>query len=183
MSISPEQASKVLAEADCCYTQEQIQQAIDKMAREISDQLSGLNPLLLCVMTGGLIITGDLLLRLDFPLQYDYIHASRYAGATRGAELNWITRPHLPLRDRHVLIIDDILDEGVTLRELLAYCQQQGVQSARTAVLVNKLHDRKQLSSADFIGLTVEDRYVFGYGMDYKGFLRNVPGIYAVKDE
>ena len=183
MSISPEQASKVLADADCCYTRQQIEQAIDKMAREISDQLSGLNPLLLCVMTGGLIITGDLLLRLDFPLQYDYIHASRYAGATRGAELNWITRPHLSLRDRHVLIIDDILDEGVTLRELLAYCNQQGVKSARTAVLVNKLHDRKQLDSADFIGLTVEDRYVFGYGMDYKGFLRNVPGIYAVKDE
>jgi len=183
MSISPEQASRVLAAADCCYNREQIQQAIDKMAQEISDELSGLNPLLLCVMTGGLIITGDLLLRLDFPLQYDYIHASRYAGNTRGAELNWITRPHLPLQGRHVLIIDDILDEGVTLRELLEYCQQQGVQSARTAVLVNKLHDRKQLKSADFIGLTVEDRYVFGYGMDYKGFLRNVPGIYAVSEE
>jgi hypoxanthine phosphoribosyltransferase len=81
-----------------------------------------------------------------------------------------------------VLIVDDILDEGITLKELVAYCEQQGVSSVRTAVLVNKLHNRKTLESADFIGLTVEDRYVFGYGMDYKGYLRNVPGIYAVNE-
>jgi len=183
MSISPEQASRVLASADCCYNHEQIQQAIDKIAQQISAELSGLNPLLLCVMTGGLMITSDLLMRLDFPLQYDYIHASRYAGNTRGSELNWITRPHMSLKDRHVLIVDDILDEGITLRELIAFCKREGAASTRTAVLVNKLHDRKHLDHAGFIGLTVEDRYVFGYGMDYKGYLRNVPGIYAVSDE
>lgn len=183
MSITAEQAGQVLANARCCYTKEQITHAIDRMAADITEQVGDLNPLLLCVMTGGLIITGDLLLRLEFPLQYDYIHATRYAGNTRGSELNWITRPHTSLAQRHVLIVDDILDEGITLKELLNYCRQQGVSSVRTAVLVNKLHDRKHLNSADFIGLTVEDHYVFGYGMDYKGYLRNVPGIYAVADE
>lgn len=183
MSITDQQAHQVLLKAECCYTKAQIETAIDQMAAAITADLGGKNPLLLCVMTGGLIITGDLLLRLDFPLQYDYIHASRYAGKTRGSTLNWISKPHLPLKGRHVLIVDDILDEGITLKELIAYCEQEQVASARTAVLVSKLHERKHMDTADYVGLTVEDRYVFGYGMDYKGYLRNVPGIYAVNEE
>ncbi|WP_455208427.1 hypoxanthine-guanine phosphoribosyltransferase [Kaarinaea lacus] len=182
MTINAKQAAEVLAAAHCCYNKVQVEHAIDRMAKEITDQLGGLEPLLLCVMNGGLIITGDLLLRLDFPLDYDYIHASRYAGKTRGSELNWVTKPHKPITGRHILIVDDILDEGITLQELVRYCEKEGVASVRTAVLVNKLHDRKSLDTADFIGLTVEDRYVFGYGMDYKGYLRNVPGIYAVDE-
>jgi len=182
MTITAQEASKVLAVAHCCYNKVEIERAIDQMAKEITAQLGELEPLLLCVMNGGLIITGDLLLRLDFPLDYDYIHATRYAGKTRGSELNWVSRPHKPLAGRNVLIVDDILDEGITLQELVKYCEQEGVGSVRTAVLVNKLHDRKHLDIADFIGLTVEDRYVFGYGMDYKGYLRNVPGIYAVDE-
>lgn len=182
MSITAEQAHQVLEHADCCYTKQQIEIAIDQMAAAITTDLNGKNPLLLCVMTGGLIITGDLLLRLDFALQYDYIHATRYAGKTRGSTLNWVSRPHIPLKDRHVLIVDDILDEGITLKELVEYCKQEQVASVRTAVLVNKLHERKSMDNADYVGLTVEDRYVFGYGMDYKGYLRNVPGIYAVDE-
>jgi len=182
MSITDKQAHQVLLNADCCYTKAQIETAIDQMAAAIATDLGGKNPLLLCVMTGGLIITGDLLLRLEFPLQYDYIHATRYAGKTRGSTLNWVCKPHIPLKGRHVLIIDDILDEGITLKELIAFCEQEGAVSVRTAVLVNKLHDRKDVDRADYIGLTVEDRYVFGYGMDYKGYLRNVPGIYAVNE-
>jgi len=182
MTITAQEASEVLAAAHCCYNKAEIERAIDQMAKQITEQLGELEPLLLCVMNGGLIITGDLLLRLDFPLDYDYIHATRYAGETRGSELSWVSRPHKSLADRNILIVDDILDEGITLQELVKYCEQEGVSSVRTAVLVNKLHDRKQLDTADFIGLTVEDRYVFGYGMDYKGYLRNVPGIYAVDE-
>ncbi|MCI0505002.1 MAG: hypoxanthine-guanine phosphoribosyltransferase [Gammaproteobacteria bacterium] len=182
MTITAKEAAAVLAAAQCCYNKAEVEHAIDRMAKEITRQLGGLDPLLLCVMNGGLIITGGLLLRLDFTLDYDYIHASRYAGKTRGSELNWVSKPHKPIAGRHVLIVDDILDEGITLQELVKYCEKENVASVRTAVLVNKLHDRKSLSHADFIGLTVEDRYVFGYGMDYKGYLRNVPGIYAVDE-
>ena len=182
MTITAKEAAAVLAAAHCCYNKAEVEDAIDRMAKEITEQLGQLEPLLLCVMNGGLIITGDLLLRLDFALDYDYIHATRYAGKTRGSELNWISKPHKPMAGRHVLIIDDILDEGITLRELIAYCKAENVASVRTAVLVNKLHNRKSLTTADFIGLDVEDRYVFGYGMDYKGYLRNIPGIYAVDE-
>jgi hypoxanthine phosphoribosyltransferase len=182
MTITAKEAAEVLAVAQCCFNKAEVEHAIDRMAKEITAQLGELDPLLLCVMNGGLIITGGLLLRLDFALDYDYIHATRYAGKTRGSDLNWISKPHKPIAGRHVLIIDDILDEGITLQELIKYCKDEGVASVRTAVLVNKLHDRKSLATADFIGLDVEDRYVFGYGMDYKGYLRNVPGIYAVDE-
>lgn len=181
MSITSDEARQVLAEAECCYTRAQVEQALDTMAQDITATLQDSNPLVLCVLNGGLIVTSELLLRLPFPLNYDYIHATRYRGETRGGELNWIAKSSYSLRDRHILIIDDILDEGLTLAALVQYCKGEGAASVYTAVLVNKLHERKVDLQADFVGLDVEDRYVFGYGMDYKGYLRNVPGIYAVK--
>ena len=182
MSITADEANQVLQQAECCYSKKEVESAIDKMASEITVDLGKLNPLLLCVMNGGLIITGDLLLRLEFPLHYDYIHATRYAGEINGSQLVWVAKPQHIVKDRHILIIDDILDEGITLREIAKYCHDAGATSVRTAVLVNKTHNRKQFDHADYVGLTVDDRYVFGYGMDYKGYLRNIPGIYAVKD-
>jgi len=182
MSITAEEANTILSSAHCCYSKAQIDEAINAMAKKITGDLQALNPLLLCVMNGGLIITGDLLLRLEFPLHYDYIHASRYRGKTSGGVLNWIAKPQHAIDNRHVLIVDDILDEGITLAEIADYCTKAGACSVRTAVLVNKLHDRKHVRAADYVGLTVEDHYVFGYGMDYKGYLRNVPGIYSVNE-
>lgn len=181
MSITSEEARQVLAEAECCYTRAQVEQAFDNMAQAITAELEDKNPLVLCVLNGGLIVTSELLLRLPFPLNYDYIHATRYRGETRGGELNWIAKSSHSLKDRHVLMIDDIHDEGKTLAALVKYGLQEGAASVHTAVLINKLHDRKVDYRADFVGLDVEDRYVFGYGMDYKGYLRNVPGVYAVK--
>ena len=182
MPVTAEQARAVLARADCLYTAQQIDEAYDRLAAAISAKLEGSDPLVLCVMTGALIPAGQLLTRIQFPLQIDYIHATRYRGDTRGGALNWIVEPTSPLKDRVVLIIDDILDEGVTLDGILAYCRAQGAREVYCAVLVNKIHGRKALQSVDFIGVEVEDRYVFGCGMDYKGYLRNIPGIYAVNE-
>jgi hypoxanthine phosphoribosyltransferase len=183
MPTSSDEARLVLANADCCYTKAQVETALDEMAEAITATLQDSNPLVLCVLNGGLIVTSELLLRLPFPLHCDYIHATRYRGETRGGELNWIAKSSHPLKGRHVLIIDDILDEGLTLEALLKHCREEGAASVRSAVLVNKLHDRKADLQADFVGLDVEDRYVFGYGMDYKGYLRNAPGIYAVSEQ
>ena len=182
MAITPEHAMQVLESADCCYTQAQVQDTIERMAQQLIRDYTDKNPLLLCVMNGGLIFTAELLLRLPFPLQYDYIHATRYAGQTRGGELNWIAESTIPLLDRHVLIIDDINDEGLTLAAIVKHCKEKNPLSVKTVVLVDKQHDRKQGDPADYNGVTVEDRYVFGYGMDYKGYLRNAPGIFAVND-
>jgi len=132
-------------------------------------------------MNGGLITTAELMLRMDFPLEQDYMHASRYRGDTSGGAIHWVVEPKHALKDRVVIIVDDILDEGYTLAAIVEHCKSQQATCVETVVLVEKLHERKQGIQATYVGLQVEDRYVFGYGMDYKGYLRNAPGIFAVK--
>jgi len=183
MTITVNQARQVLEKSECCFNHKQVGEALDNMASDIQNLLQDKNPLLLCVMNGGLITMAQLLLRLQFPLQYDYIHATRYQGEIQGSELNWISKPSASMENRHVLIVDDILDEGLTMAAIVDYCNLNGAATVHSAVLVNKRHDRKSLAQADFTGLHVNDRYVFGYGMDYKGYLRNLDGIYALKDE
>lgn len=175
-------AEQALLEADCLFTNAQVQAALDEMAQGITTKLKDRNPLVLCVMTGGIIPAGHLLTRLNFPLQIDYIHATRYRGETAGSHLQWLVRPTHSLRGRDILIVDDIYDEGVTLAEIVEYCWAEGAKEVYMAVLINKIHDHKHPLNVDFVGLETPDRYLFGYGMDYKDYLRNAPGIYAVKD-
>ena len=173
----------VLAEADLLVTEAEVGAAISRMAQEITDQLKDANPILICVMNGGLIFTGQLLTKLVFPLEVDYVHATRYGHEISGAGLNWIVKPQLELKGRTVLLLDDILDEGVTLAAIADFCRQQGATDVYMAALVEKLHLRKVTPGmrADFTGIEVGDRFLFGYGLDYKGYWRNAPGIYAVK--
>jgi hypoxanthine phosphoribosyltransferase len=133
-------------------------------------------------MNGGLVLTAALLARLHFALRVDYMHATRYRERTSGSDLHWKVEPSQDLAGKDVLVVDDILDEGYTLDAILAYCRRQSPASLRTAVLVRKMHSRGVSPAVDFIGLEVPDRYVFGYGMDYKGYWRNAPGIYAVAE-
>lgn len=177
------EANKILAEADLLVNEAEVSMVIDRLAGEITSQLKKSNPILLCVMNGGLIFTGQLLTRLVFPLEVDYVHATRYGHETNGTHLHWTVRPQLELKGRTVLLLDDILDEGVTLAAIADYCRQQGAVKILMAVLVEKLHLRKVTPGmhADFCGIEVGDRFLFGYGLDYKGYWRNAPGIYAVK--
>jgi hypoxanthine phosphoribosyltransferase len=156
--------------------------ALDRLAQEIAAVLGGQNPLVLCVMTGAVVITGALLMRLDFPLRLDYVHATRYRGATQGGYLRWIYRPSAAIAGQAVLVLDDILDEGVTLAAILDACRIEGARSIHSAVLVEKQRSRPCGFQADFVGVRVPNRYLFGCGLDYKGYLRNAPGIFAIAD-
>lgn len=182
MLVTAEQALNVYSHAELLYTQDEVEAALVRMAREISAMLKGQEPLVLCVMTGGIVPAGKLLTLLDFPLQLDYIHATRYLGEICGGELHWLNKPSHSLKDRVVLVIDDILDEGLTLAAIIEECKAAGAREVQCAVLTRKVHPRKQWVKAEFVGLEVADRYVFGYGMDYKGYLRNAHGIFAVKE-
>jgi hypoxanthine phosphoribosyltransferase len=179
--VTPEQALRVRAEADLLYPGPAVEAALDRMAGRIAEGLGGSDPLVLCVLSGAVVAVGKLLPRLDFPLTLDCLHATRYRDTTHGGELDWRVRPRVPLAGRTVLVVDDILDEGLTLAAILGYCRAQGAREVRTAVLVDKRRERQVEVTPDFVGLTVPNRYVFGYGMDYHGYWRNAPGIYAVK--
>lgn len=184
-SFSLDKVTQVASRAKCLITHEEIETALDAMAERISADLRNANPIVLCVLIGGIIPTGSLLTRLDFPLQVDYVHATRYGDATRGTHLEWIAKPTVDLKDRVVLVVDDILDGGVTLAELVRFCEQDGAKSVKTAVLVEKNTQREPnaVQKADYTGVRVDDHFVFGYGMDYKRYLRNAPGIFAVSSE
>lgn len=183
MAITAQQALEVFNAAECLHDAAAVGAAVDRMAVAINRELSDAHPLVITVMHGGLIPAGMLLPRLDFLLQVDYLHATRYRGEIRGGELHWQVHPHRSLEGRTVLLIDDIFDEGHTLAAIHRYCVGAGAVRVLGAVLVDKLHDRKADYRPDFIGLEVPDCYVFGYGMDYKDYLRNAPGIFAVKEE
>lgn len=181
--MTPEQIKRVYNRARCLHGSQEVEAALDDMAADIRAALEHSNPILLCIMNGGLIVTGSLATRLQFPLQIDYLHATRYRDKTVGSDLQWRSYPSLSLAGRHVLIVDDILDQGATLQSVFEYCKEQGAERVLIAVLVNKRHARKLTTlTADFVGLEVEDYYLFGYGMDYKGYLRNAAGIYAVDE-
>jgi len=182
MGITAEQAAAVYRAADCLHDQAAIEQALDRMAAQVRTALAGRDAVALVVMNGGFIPAAGLLLRLDYPLRIDYLHASRYRERTRGGELDWKRHHDVPLAGRDVLVIDDILDEGYTLAAIVEQCRREGARRVWSLVLAEKLHDRGLDFAADFVGVTVPDRYVFGYGMDYKGYLRNAPGIYAVAE-
>jgi len=177
--ITAQQAWSVLSRADLLYSADQVEKALDAMASGISQKLSGTDPLVVCVLTGGVVPFGLLLPRLQFPLQIDYVHATRYGKKLHGGQLQWISGPHQEIHGRTVLLIDDILDEGTTLAGIEARYRAEGAREVYKAVLVLKDRARTHDVTADFVGLVVPDRYVFGYGMDYKGYLRNAPGIYA----
>jgi hypoxanthine phosphoribosyltransferase len=179
-AVSPEQAWEVFRQADCLFAEPQVEAALDNMAVAIKQRLADTNPVVVCLMNGGVVPFGKLLTRLQFPLQVDYVHATRYGARIHGGNLEWIAGPFVPARDRTVLLVDDILDEGTTLAAIEARYQADGAKRVFKAVLTRKDRPRKVAVDVDFVGLEIPDRYVFGYGMDYKGYLRNAPGIYAV---
>ncbi|WP_054340797.1 hypoxanthine-guanine phosphoribosyltransferase [Neptunomonas antarctica] len=178
-----EHIKKIYSEADTLFNEAEVEAAIKNMAVAITATLAELNPVVFTVMNGGIVIGGKLLTQLNFPLEASYMHATRYRNGTSGHDLEWKVAPMIDFDGRPVLVVDDILDEGHTLAEIIDYCHKNGATQVYSAVLVNKLHERKAREDlkADFVGLEVEDRYIFGYGMDYHGYWRNAPGIFAVK--
>lgn len=180
-----DQLRAVRRRARCLFTLDQVHASLDRLAAQLNDDYANRNPLLLTVMNGGVVIAGELLTRLEFPLQIDYLHATRYRNTTSGSELVWRVRPGDELAGRHVLILDDILDVGSTLLGIIDACREIGAASVATAVLVDKQHDRKARPGlvADYTALYAEDAYLFGCGMDYRGYWRNAPGIFAVQEQ
>ena len=171
-----------LARSVLVHAEEALDAAIKRVAAEITHDLAGSNPVFLTIMQGGLMFAGRLALQLRVECEFDYVHASRYRGKTSGGGLLWLARPHIPLHGRDVLLVDDILDEGHTLSGIRDWCGTQGARTVRIAVLCEKRHGRTVPGlKADYVGLEVPDRYVFGYGMDFHEQGRNLPAIYALE--
>jgi hypoxanthine phosphoribosyltransferase len=181
--ITREQYDAVASRAELLVSGEEMERILDRLAEEITGVLADKDPLVLCVMKGGVIAVGRLLPRLRFPLELDYIHATRYRDGTSGGGIQWVHRPSASVRGRHLLVVDDILDEGVTLQSVVDACCADGAMSVHSAVLVEKEREHAFDIEADFVGVRLPNRYLYGYGLDYKGYFRNADGVYAIADE
>jgi hypoxanthine phosphoribosyltransferase len=171
----------VLPGADLIHDRATLEAAIRRMANDIRRDYQGQRPLFLTVMHGGMIFASLLALELGFDVEFDYLHATRYRGKTQGGGLQWLRHPAVPMVGRRVLLVDDILDEGHTLAAVRRACVAEGAAEVKIAVLTRKLHDRCVPNlAADYIGVEVPDRYVFGFGMDYNEQGRNLPAVYAL---
>lgn len=173
--------SEALKNADVIHDQAAIDAAIARMGGEIDRALEGERAVFLSVMHGGLIFAGRLALSMRTDVEFDYVHATRYRGATTGSDLHWMKQPAATLNGRTVLLVDDILDEGKTLKAIRDFCRDRGAKRVLVAVMCEKKHGRGiDGIAADFCGVEVPDRYVFGFGMDYHEQGRNLPAIYAI---
>lgn len=176
-----DEANNLLGVAEPLFSAQEIAETVKRMAGEITAVLANDYPLVLSVMGGAVVFTGHLLPLLEFPLTFDYLHVSRYGNAVHGGEINWKMSPQADIRGRVVLVLDDILDEGVTLDAIRDWMMGHGAGAFYSAVLVEKEIGRPKPIQADFIGVVLPDRYVFGFGMDINGVWRNLPAIYALK--
>ena len=181
MTVSIQRARDMLQQAELLYTHEQVQAALHSVARQINVALADAHPLVLSVMGGAVVFSGQLLPLLEFPLDFDYVHVSRYGDARHGGAMRWKVEPRENVRGRVILLLDDILDEGHTLAAVRERVQELGAAKCYSAVFADKRHGRKKPIHADFVGIELPDRFVFGYGMDIEGAWRNLPAIYAVK--
>ncbi len=171
-----------LAHATEIYSAAEVDAALDRMAAEITETVADSDPVILAVMQGGVFASTELCRRFEFPYQFDYVHGSRYGDQLEGGELNWRVPPSADLAGRTVVIVDDILDRGLTLADLRLRLAKLGVRKVYSAVLVSKnLHDPIDRPAVDFIGVQADDIYLFGCGMDYKGYWRGIPSLFAVR--
>ncbi len=180
--LSNQKARDILNGAELLLSAEQVNAAVNRVALEINAKLADEHPLVLSVMGGAVIFTGQLLPMLSFPLEFDYLHVSRYGNEKKGGELHWKVAPRENVRGKVVLVLDDILDEGETLHAIKQKVLVLGARKFYSAVFADKDNGKNKPIHADFVGTTLPNRFVFGFGMDIHGAWRNLPAVYAVKE-
>ena len=180
--LNAQQMQAILSEADLLVSAEAVEQAVRQVALELNAAFAGKHPLVLSVMGGAVVFTGRILPMLSFPLDFDIIQVTRYGEHTSGQKLSWRVAPRDNIAGRDVLVLDDILDEGITLAAIRDLVFSHGASSCKTAVFSDKATGRPKPIKADFVGVSLPNRFVFGFGMDVKGAWRNLPAVYAIKE-
>jgi len=168
-------------DAELLYSEQDVSAAISEVAATLNDDYAKDFPIVLSVMNGAIFFAGQLTPRLTFPLQLDYVHATRYQDGIEGKEVRWVVKPKATIKGQNVLILDDILDEGHTLKAIVDECYLLGAKQVKVAVLVEKELGKQKPLTADYVGINAPNRYIFGCGMDIHGWWRNLAAIYALK--
>ena len=178
-------ARALLQHAEQIVSPEQVQAAVKHVADELNKRFDNAEsfPLVLGVMGGAVVFTGTLLPQLAFPLEFDYIHVTRYGDEDQGGEVVWKVIPRQNVAGKTIVVVDDILDEGETLAHVKQRLLDMGAAEVIIAVFADKDIKRKKPVTADLVGLTLPDSFVVGFGMDVYGYWRNLPGLWAIHPE
>jgi len=179
-------ARALLANAEEIVSADKVQAAVRHVADVLNQRFdkdeAGEFPLVLGVMGGAVVFTGHLLPQLTFPLEFDYIHVTRYGDLDRGGEVVWKVIPRQDVKGRTIIIVDDILDEGETLAHVKQRLLDMGAAEVILAVFADKELSKVKPVYADIVGLTVPNQFVVGFGMDAHGYWRNLPGLWVIRD-
>lgn len=164
-------------------TAEEIQQKIKELGAAIARDYVGRKPELICVLKGALVFMSDLIRAIDLELSLDFIAVSSYGkGASTTGEVRIIKDLDEPLQGRDIILVEDILDTGLTLSYLVNSFRARGATSIKIVTLLNKPERRKAQVDADYVGFTIPDKFVVGYGLDFAERYRNLPYIGVVKE-
>jgi hypoxanthine phosphoribosyltransferase len=182
-----ERARALLANAEPVCDEATVRDAVARVARTLNERYGDPDeaafPLVLGVMGGAVVFTGQLLTQLSFPLEFDYIHVSRYGDDDKGGEVVWKVIPRSNVAGRTVIVVDDILDEGETLAHVKQRLLDMGARDVVICVFADKDLGRAKPVQADIVGLTIPNKFVVGFGMDAYGYWRNLPGLWAITPE
>jgi hypoxanthine phosphoribosyltransferase len=177
-------ARALLAHAEEIVSKEDVAAAVTQVAAVLNARFGAPGndefPMVLGVMGGAVVFTGNLLPQLDFPLEFDYIHVTRYGDDDQGGKVVWKVIPRQNVQGKTIIVVDDILDEGETLAHVKQRLLDMGAAEVILAVFADKAIGKAKPVTADIIGLTIPNRFVVGYGMDVYGYWRNLPGLWAI---
>ncbi|CAG7656374.1 hypoxanthine phosphoribosyltransferase [Paenibacillus allorhizosphaerae] len=166
------------------YSEQQIQDKVKEMGAAISRDFEGRNPLVICVLKGAFIFMGDLVKQIDVPLEIDFMAVSSYGATTKSSGVVKIIKDlDISVEGRHVLIVEDIIDSGLTLSYLIDVLERRNAQSITIAALFDKPGRRTVDLDADYKGFVIPDAFVVGYGLDYAEKYRNLPYVGILKPE
>jgi len=165
-------------------SREKIKNAVAKLANEIKEDYRGKYPLLIGVLKGSFVFMADLIRQLDLPVEIDFIKLCSYgAGTQSSGKVKVVQRPKTPVKGRDVLVIEDIVDTGLTISFLLNYLGKKKPASLKLCALTDKPSHHKVPVSIDYLGFTMPDKFIVGYGLDLNQKFRNLPDICVFEDD
>ena len=182
-----ERARSLLKNAEQIFDEAAVGRAVASVADKLNARFNAPGdetfPLVLGVMGGAVVFVGQVLPQLQFPLEFDYIHVTRYGDDDQGGKVVWKVIPRANVEGRTIIVLDDILDEGETLAHVKQRLLDMGAAEVILAVFADKAIGTKKPVQADIVGLVIPNRFVVGFGMDAYGYWRNLPGLWAIKPE
>src|SRR6266550_9601830 len=168
---------------DVLFSQEQIQRRINLLGDQIAREYAGLNPLLIGVLKGACFFLSDLLRAIDIPLSIEFMAISSYGSSTRtSGEVRILKDLDVPIESRHIIVVEDIVDTGLTLSYLMSNLKSRGAASVKLVALLDKFERREREVSIDYLGFPIPDHFVVGYGLDFAERYRNLPFIAVLKN-